>query len=71
MKTKNKKQNCVYTTNSLIMGGTTMLGLGAGFILLERSAMAFIGCLMVGIGLGLVIGPILTRKSLEKEVFSK
>jgi hypothetical protein len=70
MKTKdNNKKSVASSISSLIMGGTTMLGLGAGFILLERSALAFIGCLMVGIGLGLVIGPIATKRSAEKEIF--
>jgi len=65
----NKKKSSASTICSLIMGGTTMIGLGAGFMLLERSALAFIGCLMIGIGLGLAIGPIVTRKSLEEEIF--
>ena len=69
MKTKDYNKNSgVYIINSLILGGTTMLGLGTGFLLLERSAQAFVGCLMIGIGLGLVIGPVVTRKSLETEI---
>ncbi len=38
------------------MGGGVMLGLGVGFFFLPN-AMAFVGCLLAGIGLGLIIAP--------------
>ena len=69
MKTKEKKKkSSVEIINALIMGGTTMIGLGVGFFLLEKSALAFVGSLMIGIGTGLVIGPVVTRKTLGREI---
>ncbi len=37
------------------VGGGLMLGLGVGFFFLEKSALAFTGCLIGGIGLGLLV----------------
>jgi len=43
----------------LAIGGTTMIGLGIGFIFFERSIFIFLACLLSGIGLGLVIAALL------------
>ena len=43
----------------LAIGGTTLMGLGVGFIFLQTSVFIFIACLLAGIGLGLVIAAIL------------
>jgi hypothetical protein len=46
------------------IGGTTLMGLGAGFIFLKQSALLFVACILIGIGLGLVITPLISgRKS--------
>lgn len=66
--TEKKKKSSVEIIGSLIIGGTTMIGLGVGFFLFRISIFAFLGSLMTGIGLGLVIAPIVSRKSLEKEL---
>ena len=69
MKTEEqKKKSCAETIMGLIMGGTTMIGLGVGFFLLEISSLAFVGSLMTGIGLGLLIAPIAVRRTMEKEL---
>jgi len=44
---------------SWAIGGTTMIGLGIGFVFLTTNIFVFIACLLSGIGLGLVIAAIL------------
>ena len=44
------------------IGGGTLLGLGVGLILLQYSALAFVGSLISGIGIGLIIAAMLTNK---------
>jgi hypothetical protein len=48
--------------NSYVIGGTTLIGIGVGFIFLRTSALLFVASIMIGIGLGLVIAPIISRK---------
>jgi len=36
-------------------GGGVLLGLGVGFFFLPRSPLAFVGCILGGLGLGLVV----------------
>lgn len=45
-----------------IIGGSTLIGLGVGFVLLETSALYFVASLMVGIGLGLLISQAVVKK---------
>ncbi|MFC4973049.1 hypothetical protein ACFPTY_00965 [Halomonas beimenensis] len=44
------------------VGGGTLLGLGVGLMLLRYSALAFVGSLIVGIGIGLIIAAVLSRR---------
>jgi F0F1-type ATP synthase assembly protein I len=37
------------------VGGGLMLGLGVGFFFLETSPLYFVGCLLAGLGVGLII----------------
>ena len=37
------------------IGGGLLMGLGVGFFFLKASALAFVGCILSGLGLGLVI----------------
>lgn len=41
------------------IGGGLFLGIGAGFFFLKESALAFIGCIFIGLGLGLMITAII------------
>ncbi len=43
------------------IGGTTLIGIGVGFIFLQTSALLFIASILIGIGLGLVITPLIAR----------
>lgn len=42
------------------VGGGLLVGLGVGFFFLERSAHAFVGCLLGGMGLGMLLTAILS-----------
>ncbi len=46
--------------SSWAVGGGVMLGLGAGFFVLETSALAFVGCIIGGVGVGLVLAAVLS-----------
>jgi hypothetical protein len=44
-----------------VIGGTTLIGLGVGFVFLQQSALLFVASILVGIGLGLVITSLVSR----------
>jgi len=46
--------------SSWAIGGTTMIGLGVGLIFLKTSVLIFVASLIIGIGAGLVIVPIIS-----------
>lgn len=48
--------------SSWAIGGTTLMGVGVGFIFLHKSVFLFVACILIGIGLGLVIAPIISSK---------
>lgn len=43
---------------AFIIGGTSLIGIGIGFILLKYSALFFIASILIGVGLGLLISAI-------------
>lgn len=45
-----------------VIGGTTLLGIGVGFIFLQTSALFFVASIFIGIGLGLMIVSLISRK---------
>jgi hypothetical protein len=47
---------------SIAIGGGLLAGLGGGFFLLETSALYFVGSLLAGLGVGLVIASIVGRE---------
>ena len=44
------------------IGGGTLLGLGVGMIFLQHSVLAFVGALISGIGIGLIIAALISCK---------
>jgi hypothetical protein len=50
---------------SWVIGGTTLIGIGVGFILLRTSVLYFVASVLVGIGLGLVIASFVPRKKAD------
>ncbi|MGB5273644.1 MAG: hypothetical protein WBN39_06285 [Flavobacteriaceae bacterium] len=43
------------------IGGMTMVGVGVGFFFLQSNPIFFVASILIGIGLGLVIAPIISR----------
>jgi len=46
----------------LAIGGTTLIGLGVGFIFLSTSVFLFLASLLCGIGMGLVIAALFSGR---------
>jgi len=44
------------------IGGTTLIGIGVGFIFLKESALLFVASILIGIGLGVVITSLISRE---------
>ena len=57
MENSNKKED----KSSWAIGGGLLLGLGVGFFFLKASALAFIGCILAGLGLGLLVTAIISK----------
>jgi len=45
------------------IGGGLLIGLGVGFFFLQQSPLVFVGCIIAGLGLGLVITSIISKKN--------
>ena len=45
------------------VGGGVMLGLGAGFFFLQTSALLFVGSILIGLGLGLIITAVISKSN--------
>ena len=43
-----------------VIGGTTLIGVGVGLIFLSSSTLFFIASVLIGIGSGLVIAPLIS-----------
>jgi hypothetical protein len=44
------------------IGGGVIIGIGVGFFFLNTNPLYFVGCIMLGLGIGLIITSILSRK---------
>ena len=44
------------------IGGGILAGMGVGFFFVQESPLVFVGCMFLGLGLGLVITSIISRK---------
>ena len=54
-----QKQKKHEDKSELAIAGGLMIGLGVGFFFLQTSVFAFVGCILAGLGLGLIISPII------------
>lgn len=43
------------------IGGTLLIGLGVGFIYLKENPLVFVACILIGLGVGLVITPLISK----------
>ena len=48
------------------IGGGIIMGVGVGFFFLRQSPLAFVGSMLVGLGVGLVITAIISSKKDQK-----
>ena len=48
------------------IGGGLLLGLGVGFFFLQESAIAFVGSIIGGLGLGLLVTSIISSRKEKK-----
>lgn len=47
---------------SWAIGGTTLMGLGVGFVFIQTSVLLFVASLLIGIGLGLLVASLIPSK---------
>ena len=52
--------------NKWVIGGTTLIGLGVGFIFLKTSGLIFVASILIGIGTGLVLAPLISAINRRK-----
>ena len=60
------KMNKKDDKSTWIIAGTTLIGLGVGFILLQTSALMFVASTLIGIGVGLVIASLISTINRQK-----
>jgi hypothetical protein len=58
----NKKED----KSTWAIGGGVLIGLGVGFFFLRESPLAFVGSMLAGLGLGLVITAVISSKKGQK-----
>ncbi len=61
MKKKNNERG------SYAIGGGVLIGIGVGSFFLSISALYFIGCIMAGLGLGLIISSLISNENCDKK----
>ena len=59
MEKTNKKED----KSTWAIGGGLLMGMGVGFFFLQASTLAFVGCILAGLGLGLLITSIISKIS--------
>lgn len=47
--------------SGLLIGGTTLVGLGVGFIFLDESPLLFVASILIGVGIGLATSSIIFK----------
>ncbi len=58
----NKKED----KSTWAVGGGVLMGIGAGFFFLKESPLAFVACILLGLGLGLMITSIISSREGRK-----
>jgi hypothetical protein len=59
---KMDKTNKKVDKSTWAIGGGVLMGIGVGFFFLKESPLAFVGCILLGIGLGLMVTSIISSK---------
>ncbi|MHC4686336.1 MAG: hypothetical protein ACYTEW_18765 [Planctomycetota bacterium] len=60
------KTNWQEDKSTWAIGGGVLMGIGAGFFFLKESPFAFVACILLGLGLGLMITSIISSKKGRK-----
>ena len=58
MNKKNKKED----KSTWAIGGGVLLGIGVGFFFVKENPHAFVACILIGVGIGLIITSIISSK---------
>ena len=45
------------------VGGGLLVGLGVGFFFIQHNILAFVGCILGGLGIGMILTSLLSRKT--------
>ena len=48
------------------IGGGLLMGIGVGFFFLQQSPLAFVGSILVGLGIGLVLTALISSKKKQE-----
>ena len=62
MNNPNKKDD----KSTWAIGGGLLIGMGIGFFFIKENPLAFVACLLIGLGLGLVITTLISRGKEQK-----
>lgn len=62
MEKKNKNED----KSTWATGGGLLMGIGVGFFFLPVNPLAFVGCIMAGLGFGLLMTSLISRKTGEE-----
>lgn len=62
-----KSKTTLNLNGSLAIGGGLLAGLGAGFFFLQTSALIFVGCLLGGLGIGLILAAFIGQEKTVPE----
>ena len=57
-----KSKTRMNLNGSLAIGGGVLAGLGTGFFFLTVNVFYFVGCLIAGLGVGLLIASLITKE---------
>ena len=57
--------------SSWAIGGTTLIGIGVGFVFLKTSPLFFVASILIGIGAGLVITALISREKKKRRLVGK
>ena len=60
---KGNKMNKKEDKSTWATGGGILIGIGVGFFFLKTSALIFVGCILAGLGLGLIITAIISKEN--------
>jgi hypothetical protein len=59
-----KKSVMIYKKENIsawAVGGGLLTGMGVGFFFLETSALVFVGCILIGLGAGLLTAAVISK----------